>query len=43
MRAEHNVTAGWVGFELVLYSRQVMGSNLGPETGYPDYVEQSPS
>jgi len=31
---------GRVGVELLLYSRQVLGSNLGPETGYPDYVEQ---
>jgi hypothetical protein len=33
---------GRVGLELVLYSRQVLGSNLGPETGYPDYVQQRP-
>jgi hypothetical protein len=31
---------GRLGLELVLYSRQVLGSNLGPETGYPDCVEQ---
>ena len=28
-----------MGLELVLYSRQVLGSNLGPETVSPDYVE----
>jgi hypothetical protein len=31
---------GRMGLELVLDSRQVVGSSLGPETGYPDYVEQ---
>ena len=31
---------GRIGLGLVLDSRQVLGSNLGPKTGYSDYVEQ---
>jgi hypothetical protein len=32
--------SGRLGLELVLYRRQILGSNLGPEIGYPDYLEQ---